>query len=400
MKQGPKQLWTGGSWEQPTPRYTLPPVAPLILATPVTRPKGRRKGWVPFLTLLGLILLLSLSTLVIRAFWSREEESDRRPAYTHTRDDFADLERAETGTGTTVPISAQAGEALDTPEIYEKCVPSIVSIEAESAEEYSTGTGVVMTSDGYIITNAHVVAGAHSVRVILNDDRILSARLVGADGGEDLAVLKVDAGDLHPAEFGDSSTLRTGDTVLAIGDPLGYRASITQGIVSALDRTMDVDGVNMTLIQTSAPINFGNSGGALINRQGQVVGITTIKIISEDGGVEGLGFAIPMTRVKSIVDWLIAGSPTLGFTVDTRPLEKGGLTIRSVERGTPASKVGLRRGDVLLALNGAEVDSIETLQGLRNTLKVGESVTLTVLRSEERKELSFVVKAAQDIYET
>lgn len=145
---------------------------------------------------------------------------------------------------------------------------------------------MVLTQDGYIITNAHVVAGASAVSVPPPSNRTVPASLVGFDAAEDLAVLKVDAAGLIPAQFGDSNTLRIGEPVAALGDSLGYRATFTDGIVSALDREVKVEGITMSLIQTTAAINYGNSGGPLLNQYGQVVGINTIKIVTEDGSAE------------------------------------------------------------------------------------------------------------------
>lgn len=256
-----------------------------------------------------------------------------------------------------------------------------------------------MTADGYILTNAHVVADMRRVRVVFSDDSFLPARLVGADAEEDIAVLKVEAKNLTPAEFGDSDQLRCGDMVVAIGDPLGYRTSITQGIVSALDRTVEVDGVLMDLIQTSAPINFGNSGGALINDHGQVVGITTIKIVSDDGAVEGLGFAIPMARVKLVADRLIDGraAAMLGVTVLTQPTEEGGLSVYQVEKSSNAWTAGVREDDVLLSVNGIQTDSLDSLKRIVAGLVVGQEATVRVSRDGQEMEFSFVIQSRDDL---
>ena len=267
MKEQPNDLWRGGPWEQPSPSFpTPPPVVVPARRPPVLRVRRRRRTLLPFLALFLLVVGLSLGTVAVRWLLPWDDE----PLTPHLseqeeRDPFAALERAETGTGVQVQISQREGEVMDAVEIYEKCVPSVVSIQADGEGEYSTGTGVVMSADGYILTNAHVVADSLRMSVLLSDGRVMEARLVGADAGEDLAVLKVEASGLTPAEFGDSDRLRCGEMVVAIGDPLGYRTSITQGIVSALNRTVPVDGVELQVIQTSAPINFGNSGGALIN---------------------------------------------------------------------------------------------------------------------------------------
>ena len=203
-------------------------------------------------------------------------------------------------------------------------------------------------------------------------------------------MLKVEASGLTPAEFGDSDRLRCGEMVVAIGDPLGYRTSITQGIVSALNRTVPVDGVELQVIQTSAPINFGNSGGALINDRGQVVGITTLKVVAQDSTVEGLGFAIPMQKVKEVADWLIAGQPAMGFTVDFS------LRVAALEENSSAGRAGLQVDDVLLSLNGAPLPTIQELRRVKNTLIPGETATLMVRRGGEERNITFSVQCEAD----
>ena len=185
----------------------------------------------------------------------------------------------------------------------------------------SLGTGVVMSEDGYIITNSHVIEGCGAVDVVLQDERVFQALLVGQDAQSDLAVLKIACAGLTPAQFGDSTLLEVGDAVAAIGNPLGeeLRGTMTDGIISAINRDVNVDGYTMVLLQTTAALNSGNSGGALINDRGQVVGITNLKMRAYDNTVEGLGFAIPTTTVKTVVDALIAhgrveGRPTIGIT--------------------------------------------------------------------------------------
>ena len=170
--------------------------------------------------------------------------------------------------------------ALSWQQVYEKMIHSVVSITASSPTGSTSGTGVVMSADGYIITNAHVVDGAMNISVLLTDDRVFSAKVIGADTISDLAVLAVEATDLIPAEFGDSSVLRVGDAVVAIGDPLGVelRGSMTDGIISAIERDLQVGGRTMSLLQTTAALNSGNSGGPLVNCYGQVIGINTMKI--------------------------------------------------------------------------------------------------------------------------
>ena len=287
----------------------------------------------------------------------------------------------------TLSLLPVQGEVLDYIQIYERTAPSAVSIESAAGWGYSSGTGVIFTQDGYIITNAHVVAGARSVRVTLHDNRILDASLVGFDPVEDLAVLKVEADGLIPARFGDSNLLRIGEPVAALGDSLGYRATFTDGIVSALDRAVEVDDTTMVLIQTSAAINFGNSGGPLLNRYGQVIGINTVKIVTDDGSAESLGFAIPSVRVKYVADRLIAGEEIkagiFGFMVYTSPVEGGGVRIKSVERDSDAWAKGLRGEDVLIKANGVPITGLQDLTRLKLGLGAGDTVTLTYLRNGE-----------------
>ena len=231
--------------------------------------------------------------------------------------DSVDLQQSPASVGN-VPEEG----ALSLQDIYTRNIGSVVSIICNGAGTSSTGTGVIISRNGYIVTNAHVVENAVSVSVQLSDDRQFYANIVGSDDISDLAVLHIATDDLIPAQFGDSSALRVGDTVVAIGDPLGveFRGTYTNGIVSAINRDVDVDGRTMTLIQTNAALNSGNSGGPLINCYGQVIGINTMKIgaFTRSSGVEGLGFAIPSATVKEIVDQLVnqgyvSGRPTLGI---------------------------------------------------------------------------------------
>ena len=396
-------LWRGGPWEQPSPAFPDPPAVRVPKGAytsrrPVLRVRRRRKKWTWFLGLGALIAAVCLSILLLDRLLDRGpllqapfpyigedwqyEDTDRQST------DPPAIPRADTGSGVTVSLLPVHGEALDYVRIYERTAASAVSIESEHADSYSSGTGVVLTQDGYLITNAHVVAGAQSVRVILHDNRALPASLVGFDAVEDLAVLKVEAEGLIPAEFGDSNALRIGEPVAALGDSLGYRATFTDGIVSALDREVQVDDTKMTLIQTSAAINYGNSGGPLFNQYGQVVGINTVKIVSEDGSAEGLGFAIPSRRVKYVADRLIAGEEVqagiFGFMVYRTLAEGGGLELQSVERSSDAWAKGLRAGDVLLEANGVPITGLEVLTRLKLDLGAGDSVTLTYLRNGER----------------
>lgn len=405
MDERNNDLWQGGPWERSDPRGSMPGAMPprYVPPRPVLRPR-RRKRRFSLPVCMGLAaLLVSLVAIgaVMDSLWpvqllpgGGEDYAYRQPGHDEEKLDTTPpaIPRAETGTGVTVELCQDSGESLTYTQIYDKNLPSMVSIQAEDAKSYSTGTGVVLTADGYLITNAHVVAGADKVQVACADNRVLDAALVGFDAREDLAVLKVEADDLTPAEFGDSFALRCGDPVAAIGDPLGYRSTITDGIVSALDRDVEVDGTSMVLIQTSAAINMGNSGGALINQYGQVVGITTVKIVTDDGSAESLGFAIPSRRVKYVADTLIAGKTVrrgiFGFTVLTRTAQGGGLTLDSVDKTSDAYAKGLRAGDVLTAADGQSLNAVEDLVRLKQSMGAGDTVSLTYVRSGQSRTVS------------
>ena len=295
-------------------------------------------------------------------------------------------------------IPVEGGLSLQ--EIYSRNIHSVVSISCTGYNSGSTGTGVILSADGYIVTNAHVVDGAGSINVQLTDDRVLAAVLIGSDEISDLAVLQIDATDLVPAQFGDSAQLRVGDTVAAIGDPLGvkYRGTYTDGIVSAINRDVDMDGRTMTLIQTNAALNSGNSGGPLINCYGQVIGINTMKIgaFTDSAGVEGIGFAIPSITVKDIVDQLItqgyvSGRPTLG--IEGEALSSfyqhyyrlpAGLYITQVEAGCDAHQKGIQDGDMLLSVDNQRITTMDELKSVLFDREVGETVEVIIYRSGER----------------
>ena len=290
----------------------------------------------------------------------------------------------------------EAEEGLSLQQIYERNIPSVVSITAVGTRTTATGTGVVLSEKGYLVTNYHVIEGAQSLTVKLTDERELTAKVVGSDPVSDLAVLYVAAGDLVPAQFGDSDNLRVGDTVVAIGDPLGVelRGTMTDGIISAISRDVQVDGRSMNLIQTNAALNSGNSGGPLINSFGQVIGINTMKIgtFTDSTGVEGLGFAIPSATVREVVNQLItqgyvSGRPWLGiqgesFSSYYRRFYQlpQGVYITEVEAGSPAQTAGLMRGDIITKADGSSVSDMETLNSLLYTHSAGDTMLLTVYR--------------------
>ena len=297
--------------------------------------------------------------------------------------------------------------AISWQDVYEKVMPSVVSITCHDGLTASSGTGVIMDAGGYIITNAHVVEDAVSIRVLLTDGRELTARCVGADMLSDLAVLRVTASGLVPAVFGDSDKLRVGDEVVAIGDPLGVelRGTMTNGIISGINRDIKSGNRTLTLMQTTAALNTGNSGGPLVNCYGQVVGINTMKIgdYASEGGVEGLGFAIPITSVQTILEQLaskgyVAGRPDLGITGQEISTfyqfyyrMPAGILITEVDEGSSAAQQGLRRGDILLTLDGVAVTNPDILQEITYASTVGQELQATVYREGREINLTLIM---------
>lgn len=397
----------GSSLPAPSPRR--PPWFPPQKYRPPRPPQRRHSGRIGFLIALALIVSLTALAVLFNgglaprsadpvpsgsdpgySSWEQEEDLSAPPS----------IPQAETGTGVILSITPPSGEALTYTQVYEKAAPSIAALTAYSAGMVSTGTGIVLTADGYIVTNAHIIAGAEQVNVTLSDDSLWSAQLVGFEPLEDLAVLKIDASGLTPAQFGDDTLLRSGDPVSAIGNPMGYRSTITPGIVSALDQPVSVEGTTMYLLQTSAAINYGSSGGALLNDRGQVVGVTTIKIVADDGSAEGLGFAIPTTRVKQVVDRLIAGAPvtrpSLGIIVRRGQGENGGLVVEEVDPDSDCHRQGIQPQDIIVAANGQQVQTFADLERIKRTLDVGDSLLLEVLRGGEHLEFTVTLMDQDD----
>lgn len=288
-------------------------------------------------------------------------------------------------------------QALSLQAIYEKVIPSVASISCIHTNSTGTGTGIILTADGYIVTNYHVIEGAQQIYVLLSDNQTYSAAVVGGDEITDLAVLKLEAEGLQPAQFGDSDMLRVGDSVVAIGDPLGteLRGTMTDGIVSAINRDLNLSGRQMTLIQTNAALNSGNSGGPLINCYGQVIGINTMKMSSyssTSATVEGLGFAIPVSAAKPIVEELIlqgyvSGRPALGISGMTLDLRTqffyrlpSGVIITGILEDSDAAAKGLSADDVIVSFDEHTVNSLEDLVRAKADKTAGDIVTLTIYR--------------------
>lgn len=391
------------------------------------RPRRPRRALPVLITFSVLILLCAAALIVLRVlspggggfswdqlippfddsgFFVEIPDEFNENSYQDDSDEAATtIPRSEPAPGVQMILADQPEESLSFQEIYTKVIPSIVSIQAYGSSGAFEGTGVILTADGYVLTNQHIVSGCYAADVVLSDGTRYEAKLVGGDKESDLAVLKVDAQGLTPAEFGNSDQLRVGDTALAIGNPLGSDlfGTLTEGIISAINRDIYVEGYQMSLIQTTAALNPGNSGGALINEAGQVVGITNMKMMSDYETIEGLGFAIPTVWAKEVADALLAegtitGRPTIGIMCKTVWMrdaalagQDSGVSVESVTAHGPAAQAGVRPGDVILAANGRTVSDLEDLTAARDEAGVGGDLTLTIWRSGETLELTLIL---------
>lgn len=295
------------------------------------------------------------------------------------------------------------------------------SSSKKSLTLYSEGSGVIYTTangKGYIVTNNHVISGAAKVKVILASGKTISAKVVGKDSTSDLAVLSIDSKYVtQTASFGDSSSLQSGQTVIAIGSPEGseYASTVTQGIISSPSRTITYNSNQMTVIQTDAAINSGNSGGALVNSNGQVIGINSMKLSSSSSGdsVEGMGFAIPSNEVVTIVNQLVKKGkitrPQLGIKVAaiaelnsyykkqlgiSTSLKKG-LYVVSVTSGSAAASAGIKKGDVITAADGKTVNDVATLHSILYSHNVGDKVKITVNRNGKAMTFTVTLQAGK-----
>ena len=305
-------------------------------------------------------------------------------------------------------IPQEGGLSLQ--EVYEKAAPSVVSVTAVTDSGTQSGSGILLSSDGYLITNCHVVEGGSSLGVTLYDGREFTACLVGADSVSDLAVLKIDAKGLTPAEFGSSDNARVGDSVTVIGSPLGKElpGTMTNGIISAINRNVVIGGNTMSLMQTNAALNSGNSGGPLLNCYGQVIGIVTAKIgdAASTAGTEGLGFAIPMSSAQEIINLLmekgyVPGRPSLGLEYRELPTLYSiyydlpqGLWVDSVKEGSSAEQAGICQGDILTAIDGVAVSTGSQVQAQIGAHEVGDTVTVTVWRRGISRDVDVVLTDA------
>ena len=386
--------WPQGPGVQPPP---VPHPAALRRPVPVRRSRSPRRWLVPAvcialcLALLGGISFWAVNGLAAllssvefrdpfgdppRTSWQLPDQSDWSPE---------DLPWGEPDPSVSLAVEPAAGSALSGRDVHQRVLPSIVYVEATAKGHTGafSGTGVVVTGSGYVLTNYHIIEETDYIEVMLLSDRgrtMHPAQVIGFDEDFDIAVLKFDGEGLGltPARLGDSDLLAVGDPVYAEGNPLGYlTGTMTEGIVSALDRESEVNSDGMGMIQTSAALNPGNSGGALVNGQGQVVGITSAKITGlmrerdeslEDAAVlENIGLALPITDILPFVNRILATGrswrPSIGITCFEATADgRNGLQVKSVEKGVPAREAGLREGDLIVSANGRPVPTLTDLR--------------------------------------
>ena len=312
-------------------------------------------------------------------------------------------------TATQVTVKTVDGKtSMSDAEVYAANVNSVVSINTsatstnyfgQQVESASSGTGFILTSDGYIVTNHHVIADASSVKVTLYDGKSYDATIIGSDEDYDIAVLKINVTGLQTVTLGDSDKLNVGDHVLAVGNPLGELTfSMSGGMVSSVNRPINVDGTPFNMIQTDASINPGNSGGPLFNSYGEVVGIVSAKYSNySDTSVEGLGFAIPINDVYAMIQDImtngyVINKPYLGVTAGTinqQMAQQTGLTegvyIYAVQDDSAASKAGLKVGDVITKIDNTKISTMEDLTAAKKSYSAGDTATFTISRAGQTK---------------
>ena len=392
-------------------RDPLPAAA--VHHTPQPPKKHSRKGLWIFLAVMAVLVMAAVAAALIAGpedGGAADDDHDASSIVDIFDKDIPTIDRVEGDPELRFFCTAAEGEALTAQEVYAAVNPSVVMVAvAIDEEKASIGTGVILTEDGYVVTNAHVIAGGLSAWVALDTGEVLDAELVGFDSNEDLALLKlVDGQGLPAARLGDSDACVVGDQVYAIGNPLGVelRGTLTNGLISAIDRQVTMEGRVMTMLQTTAALNNGNSGGPLINDRGQVIGINTMKM---SGGktatatVEGLGFAVPTRRVVAVINDIMAtgafhGIPSLGIYVGQEMQADGAyqLVIYDVTEDYGAAKAGLLPGDVILAADGTEVHETWELLDLRGRHIVGESMVLTVQRGDQVFDADVTLYAAAE----
>lgn len=414
MSQRPEEVVE--TYRQPVPgevveRYSRPLPGRMTPPPPAERRKKRWTGLWIFLICLTVAVGIGAGLWIWDIFFADDPKDPFEYDYDFGWEEDASASQEitiptyPTGEGVVLEVETDHGPELTAQEIYQRVNPSVVTVLAQLDGSVSVGTGVIFRSDGYILTNHHVLAGGRDCSITLDTGQSYEAQYVAGDERNDLAVLKVELTGLPAATFGDSDQLAVGDRVYAIGNPLGVelRGTLTDGIVSAINRDVWVDGRTMTLIQTNAALNSGNSGGPLINAYGQVVGINTIKMSSSYSNIEGLGFAIPSASIRRLVNDLLTygevqPEPTFGVTVNQLGtwLEEDlrGIQVIDVTAGSAADLAGIRTGDFILSAAGTPVNSSQDLLRVRRGLYVGDQVTMEIWRDGQRLEVTLELNDA------
>lgn len=395
----PEQAWTpqSNTWEQPTAGYPY-----LTVQTVSKQKKPKKRHPVAAVALIAVVaVILSGAAGFAGAYFGNQYANITQPD-PGVKVIYQAVQRTSSGSG--------ANSALSVADVAALTASSVVEIRTESVttgifmQQYiseGAGSGVIITTDGYIVTNNHVIDDAGKITVRLKDGTSYEASLIGKDAKTDIAVIKIDAQGLAAAVYGDSSKLVVGETAIAIGNPLGeLGGTVTSGIISALDRSITIDGETMTLLQTNAEINPGNSGGGLFNEYGELIGIVNAKSSGSD--IEGLGFAIPINTAKTIIEELIengyvSGRISLGFTIVDIPdtetamayrVSKTGVYIASVSNATG----GFQAGDRIISFGGVSIDDAEMLTAELNKHKVGDTVSIEVERRNRRYTLELTLQ--------
>ena len=362
--------------------------------------QGRRRGLYTFLLCAAVLVGLTAASKAVDILFFRDEWPLQDVIY-ETNEEIT-IPSWPVDQGASLALTRDLGETLTAQEVYRRLNPAVVTVQCLTGEGVSVGTGVLFSEDGYLLTNYHVVRGGSECFITLDSGYSMDVRFVAGDENSDLAVLKIppeeltEAGGLPFASFGDSEQLTVGDPVYAIGSPRQLRGTLTNGIISAIDRDIEVEGRTMTLLQTNAALNSGNSGGPLINDQGQVVGINVAKYMSGRDSVEGLGFAIPTAQLERIINDLlewgeVRPEPLIGVMVIAA---ERGLLVDSVTPGGAADRAGVQAGDYIIAAQGEAIHTNQDLFRLRRTLYVGDELILLLRRGTETVEVVLELEEA------